>query len=447
MFNATQEAYDLNKNVMYFKGVYKRINKGVKKVKENHDKRETFKPLKYAVPPRDFDQDDRFDYSVFEQSPSKNILNHKKGMQVKEKSVKKEIQTGKVHEMHFKEATSMNELFKNTNFELDDFYLLKKEKDIDLKMREQKAMDKGKVFVVSNELDSPFYLPEIQKPEPNKFDNRFPANKVPKMTYQGEVEPEFTIPRLHTVTDLRELEDFGSENFGALRTVLKLKVGNSILNGARHLYNDNWIIDFLELTTDYRNSVKTNPDPFQEIVWNNVLSVREQDINSRLNSLEPPDLINVVSGKITEEHLYSEIYGNKLLKDESEMDMLLNEVDRATDEVIMLLDKEDQRKIDKINESKARAAAAAISSSVNSTSKKAELGKKLAEALISKPQAPVQQAGPVVQNLDAFSNFKLMNERGENDYTLMAEFGADNWRNQTVVQEVIRKLDGEISQK
>jgi hypothetical protein len=41
---------------------------------------------------------------------------------------------------------------------------------------------------------------------------------------------------------------------------MQLTIGDSIMNGAKHLYNDNWIVDFQNLSSNYRHALHKAED-------------------------------------------------------------------------------------------------------------------------------------------------------------------------------------------
>ena len=59
------------------------------------------------------------------------------------------------------------------------------------------------------------------------------------------------------------------------------------------------------------------------VYYSEMLTVREQQIDVRLDKLEFQDIINIASGKLDEDNIDEILFGKKLLNDEAEMEALL----------------------------------------------------------------------------------------------------------------------------
>jgi hypothetical protein len=113
-----------------------------------------------------------------------------------------------------------------------------------------------------------------------------------------------------------------------------MSIGNSILRGTRYLYNENWIVDFQGMSGKYRESAKTVLDSESYPDWIDTLTVREQDITARLMNLEPNDLLNIASGRLSEFLLDKHITGAKNHHHQVELENLLRNIEQKADQII-----------------------------------------------------------------------------------------------------------------
>lgn len=100
------------------------------------------------------------------------------------------------------------------------------------------------------------------------------------------------------------------------------------------MYNENWIVDFQGMSSKYRESAKSSLEPENAPDWVDTLTVREQDIATRLMNLEPNDLVNIAGGKISEYMLDKSITGTKSFKNDNELENILKNIEQKALQVI-----------------------------------------------------------------------------------------------------------------
>ena len=115
-----------NRDLMAKKGIYEEIRKKVEEQKSKFVGKHGRDQRDWALKYRNVDDErEQRDTAIYDVSPSKNILYHKKALREKSEHVAREVAEGRLDESDFRAGNAMNELMRGTNFELDQFQELK----------------------------------------------------------------------------------------------------------------------------------------------------------------------------------------------------------------------------------------------------------------------------------------------------------------------------------
>lgn len=212
-----------------------------------------------------------------------------------------------------------------------------------------------------------------------------------------------------------------------------MSIGNSILRGTRFLYNENWIIDFQGISSKYRESGKAALEPEYAPDWIDTLTVREQDISSRLMNLEPNDLVNIAAGRLSEFLIDRSIIGAKSFKNEDDLENLLKNMEQKAYQVINkhLETKPSQEILDARKEG--------FSDRFRSNRKSMDISLKKDDSDPSiKPT--VKDPNEDLMEPDFPDEILLGNSFSEGLYR-------EEWKRPALVRDLIRDLDKEISEK
>lgn len=212
-----------------------------------------------------------------------------------------------------------------------------------------------------------------------------------------------------------------------------MSIGNSILRGTRFLYNENWIVDFQGMSSKYRESGKSSLEPENAPDWVDTLTVREQDIATRLMNLEPNDLVNIASGKISEYMLDKSITGTKSFKTDNELENILKNIEQKALQVINKhLDSKPSQEVLEGRKDP-------FSDRFRSNRKSIDISMKKDDSDPSiKPSA--KDFNEDGGELDLPDEIVLGNSFSEGLYR-------EEWKRPMIVRDVIKNLDKEISEK
>lgn len=212
-----------------------------------------------------------------------------------------------------------------------------------------------------------------------------------------------------------------------------MSIGNSILRGTRFLYNENWIVDFQGMSSKFRESGKSSLEPENAPDWVDTLTVREQDIATRLMNLEPNDLVNIASGKVSEYMLDKSITGTKSFKHDNELENILKNIEQKALQVINKhLDTKPSQEILEGRKDP-------FADRFRSNRKSIDISLKRDDSDPSiKPNAKdLNEDGG---ELDLPDEIVLGNSFSEGLYR-------EEWKRPTIVRDIIKDLDEEISEK
>lgn len=124
---ANQVEVENNRELMRKKGVYEEIRKKVQEQKTRFASKHGRDQRDWALKYRDVDEESELrDAAIYDLSPSKNILYHKKALREKSERVAREVSEGHIEEFDLRQGNAMNDLLRGTNFELDQFQELKR---------------------------------------------------------------------------------------------------------------------------------------------------------------------------------------------------------------------------------------------------------------------------------------------------------------------------------
>jgi len=145
--------------------------------------------------------------------------------------------------------------------------------------------------------------------------NQFPCYKVPGMKDHHKKKLQLkTI--IQKVDDLLDIEDTGDyeEDFGLVDRSSEFRdllIHDSLINSSSQLYNERTFCDFRELSSYSRRRamLKGNAKlPNHEFEWEDILTLKELNIADRLSNLEFDDMMNIISGKISDRELNQLIF-------------------------------------------------------------------------------------------------------------------------------------------
>ncbi len=434
-----------NRELMKKKGVYEEIRKKVEEQKTRFASKHGRDQRDWALKYRDADEEHELrDAAIYDISPSKNILYHKKALREKSEHVAREVAEGRIEEADLQNGNAMNDLFRGTDFELDQFQELQRfaktylRLTSDLQQREFEQMYREKTYVVSHVHDRPFELDALDTKEELKFTTSFPANQPPEYKFKSHKEPSIDLPRIHSAKELLQIEDLGCENFREIEVrlldqlVMQLGIGDSIMNGARHLYNDNWIVDFQNLSSNYRHALHKTDDEswLYPSLSSDLLTVREQEISKRIDALELNDLLNIASNKISEKLLDDLLFGAKMLTEDGDKEVLMKAVENRMFDYLQKL--EDQQATKKSEDS---------SNFMRNLTVNKETGQfKMSDTKlvkISNEESVKYELVSDLSNKEDFMNVHFLDGIGS----------SLEWKNSVITKELIAKMDRQISKK